>query len=138
MDFDFTFEPERYEQHCDLSQFAPPAAKHRRLRVPKGWQCKYLARQDWSEALVYVRNLAGIEPWDSKMGRRGAWRQYLRQRARRSLLLELDLPAGRYLVHAYDLDAQTVAKCEVRGNEAITLGTTDHDFALVVKRSAQP
>ena len=138
VDFDFTFEPERYEQHCDLSQFAPPAAKHRRLRVPKGWQCKYLARQDWSEALVYVRNLAGIEPWDSKMGRRGAWRQYLRQRARRSLLLELDLPAGRYLVHAYDLDAQTVAKCEVRGNEAITLGTTDHDFALVVKRSAQP
>jgi len=134
IDFDFTVEPGQYAQSAGLGTFAPPVAEKRYFQVGTGWQLKYLAQADWREALVYVRNFAGIEPWDYKQSERSVWRQYLRTRKPQSLRVQLSLPDGTYNLHVYDLDAQTVTDRKVRAGETVDLGTTDHDFAVVVKR----
>jgi len=135
VDFDFTVTPGQYAQTSTLNEFAPPNPKQRYFSIDNGWQLKYLPREDWSEALVYVRNLAGIAPWDCRMGSRGQWRQYLRTRSPQPLRIRLNLPKGRYGLRVYDLDAQTVSAREARFNDTLDLGTTDHDFAIVVKKA---
>lgn len=65
VDLDFTLEPAGYAKHCSLKEFVPPEPSARPFRFGEGWQVNYLARDDWREVLVYVRNLAGIEPWES-------------------------------------------------------------------------
>ena len=134
VDFDFTVEPTKYAQRCDLKTFAPPAPKAHPFRIGKGWQLKALPRHDWREALVYVRNVAGIELWESPGHRGSRWRQYLRTRRPAPLRIALHLPDGRYRLHMYDLDAQTEETRRVAANTTIDLGTTDHDFAFVLKR----
>ncbi|MGO8746772.1 MAG: LamG-like jellyroll fold domain-containing protein [Thermoguttaceae bacterium] len=132
VDFDFTFEPEKYEKSSTLAQFAPPEPPRRCFRFGKGWQLSYLARKDWGEALVYVRNFAGIEPWTCEMDH-SPWTQYLRTRRRAPLHLALDLPAGSYRATIYDLDRQRSITRDVDPSGSIDLGTTDHDFAIVLK-----
>ena len=95
VDFDFTFEPVKYERSVALAEFAPVEPPHRFFRFDKGWQLSYLARKDWREVLVYVRNYAGAKPWTCEMDR-SHWTQYLRDRRRAPLHLKLDLPEGSY------------------------------------------
>ena len=134
VDFDFTVEPGQYAQTATLDEFAAPEPKRRYFIIGEGWQLKYLPREDWREVLVYVRNLAGIEPWDYKHHRGSVWRQYLRTRKPQPLCISLNLPEGRYGLRIYDLDAQTVSTRDAGFGDALDLGTTDHDFAVVVKR----
>jgi len=134
VDFDFTVSPNRYKQVCRLDAFGPPRVVSRPVGFGPGWQLKFMARPDWSEALVYVRNFAGIEPWDCMVRGTRPWRQYLRTRKPAALALELRLPEGTYQWRIYDLDAQTVGERVARHNETLSLGVTDHDFAMVVKR----
>jgi len=133
VDFDFTVEPARYAKSADLKKFAPPVPSQHPFRFGQGWQLGYLAREDWRETLVYVRNLAGIEKWEAEVGRHRR-EQFLRKRAAAPLRLELQLPAGQYEATIYDLDEQKVASQIVTANGLLDLGATDHDFALVLKR----
>ncbi|NOY80046.1 MAG: LamG domain-containing protein [Kiritimatiellaeota bacterium] len=138
VDFDFTLEPERYPLRAGLAQFAPPRPSRRPFRVSPGWQLKYLADRDWREGLVYIRNLAGIERWDSETGRRRRT-QYLRRRRASLLTVEFRLPGdGTYALRIYDLDRQSVTRRKVPASHRLDLGTTDHDFAVVFARSTAP
>lgn len=133
VDFDFTVEPARYAKSAGLKEFSPPAPSQRPFRFGQGWQLNYLAREDWRESLVYVRNLAGIEKWESDVGRHRR-QQYLRQRTAVPLRLELQLPEGQYEATIYDLDEQKATSRTVTASGLVDLGVTDHDFALVLKR----
>jgi len=142
VDFDFTAKPDLYQRTCNLNEFAPPEPAQQRFEIPTGWQLSYLANQDHSEVLVYIRNMAGIAPWEVDMGR-SVWRQFLRQRAERPLAVQLRLPQRRYQLTIRDLDEQTPGKRDmqqrwVNGNERLEFGDTDHDFSLVLRRDAAP
>ena len=132
VDFDFTTTPADYEQSCPVDRFAPSIPKRCVFQVSQGWQLSYLARDDWREVLVYVRNFAGAEEWACDMGRH-RWRQFLRRRTPMPLRMECLLPAGTYRTTIHDLDEQTAETRAVRSNEALDLGVTDHDFGLVLR-----
>ena len=132
VDFDFTTDPASYEQSCSLEQFAPPAAEQHIFSLSPGWQISYLARDDWRQLLVYVRNFAGSGEWLCEMRRNRRWQQFLRQREPRPLQIRCRLPGGHYRASLYDLDDQTVTTRDLPANGTVDLGTTDHDFALVM------
>jgi hypothetical protein len=133
VDFDFTMHPERYPVVCGLDRFAPPAISQRTVTVGPGWQTSYLARDDGRAVLVYVRNYAGAELWLSKMGI-SQWQQYLRRRQAAPLRIGLDLRPGAYRLTVYDLDQQTKSGRSIQAGQALDLGTTEHDFVLVLNR----
>jgi hypothetical protein len=133
VDFDFTLEPDKYPLHATLQEFRPPEPAQRLWRLSPGWQLNYLARQDYAEMLVYVRNFAGVELWECELGGQPC-RQYLRRRTPAPLSLALRLPPGQYRVTLYDLDRQQAENRTVAAESVVDLGATDHDFALVLKR----
>lgn len=133
VDFDMTLEPDKYPLRATLQEFRPPEPTQRPLRPSPGWQLNYLARQDYRELLVYVRNFAGAELWECKLDRQPC-RQYLRRRTPAALGISFHLPAGQYQATVYDLDRQQVETRSVAAESELSLGTTDHDFALVLKR----
>jgi hypothetical protein len=131
--FDFTVEPSAYAKRAGLNEFAPPEPSQRPFRFNPGWQLNPLSREDGREMLVYVRNLAGIDKWEcGKPPRR--LQQYLRRRASAPLRLAFQLAEGSYDVQVYDLDEQKATTRAVSGTGSLDLGTTDHDFAMVIKR----
>ncbi len=134
VDFDFTFEPARYPLRATLKEFKPPMPARRYFTFGPGWQLAYLARPDWSEALIYVRNFAGVELWECRVRGPQPWKQYLRKRAPAELHLRLNLPEGVYAARVYDLDEQSVSTREARFNGRLDFGRADHDFAIVLKR----
>ncbi|MHB8900955.1 MAG: glycoside hydrolase 5 family protein, partial [Thermoguttaceae bacterium] len=133
IDFDFTLEPEKYPLHSTLEQFQPAEPKQRPLRPSPGWQLNYLAREDYRELLVYVRNFAGVDLWECKLGG-DPCRQYLRRRAPAPMKIALGLPPGQYQLTLYDLDTQQAEPRSVAADGILDLGATDHDFAMVLKR----
>jgi hypothetical protein len=135
VDFDFTLGPAKYEKTGTLAEFAPVEPPQRFFRFDKGWQLSYLARKDWREVLVYVRNYAGAKAWTCEMDR-SPWTQYLRERRRAPLHLKLDLPEGSYRAVLFDLDRRRSITRTVDAGGSIDLGTTDHDFAMVLKWEA--
>jgi hypothetical protein len=133
VDVDFAMDATGYAQTAELTGFAPPKPRGRPLTTSRGLETTYLTRPDWSEALIYVRNVSGIEPVELKHGR-GVSLQHLRTRKPLDWRLRLDLPTGDYTAHVYDLDLGTTRDQQVTGKGEITLGTTDHDVAVVLKR----
>jgi hypothetical protein len=133
VDFDFAIKADGYRQVADLTGFTPPVPVKRPFHTPPGLATTYLTRDDWSEALIYVRNVAAIEPVELKHGR-GTSLQYLRTRQVLDWQLKLDLPEGTYALHIFDLDARETSDTAVSHNGTIALGTTDHDMAIVLKR----
>jgi hypothetical protein len=133
VDFGFTLEPDKYSLHATLQDFRPPEPAQRPLRPSPGWQLNYLARQDYSELLVYVRNFAGVELWECQLENHPC-RQYLRRRSPAPLSITFGLPPGQYQATLYDLDRQQSANRLLAGDGSLDLGATDHDFALVLKR----
>jgi len=133
VDLDFTQEPDKYALRATLQEFRPPEPTQRPLRPSPGWQLNYLARQDYGELLVYVRNFAGIERWECQLDGHPC-RQYLRRRARVPLNIALRLPPGQYQTTLCDLDRQHAENRIVGADDNLELGTTAHDFALVLKR----
>ena len=133
VDFDFAPSADGYAQVADLTAFTPPVPIKRPLSTPLGLATTCLTRDDWSEALIYVRNLAGIEPVELKHGRDMSL-QHLRTRQVLDWQLKLDLPKGTYAVHIYDLDTRETTDAVVPNDGTITLGETDHDMAIVMRR----
>ena len=133
VDFDFALSGEGYAQVADLTAFTPPVPVKRPLCTAPGLATTYLTRDDWSEALLYVRNVAGIEPVELKHGR-GTSLQHLRTRRVLDWQLKLDLPKGTYDLRIYDLDTRETRDTAVANNGTIALGETDHDMAIVMKR----
>ena len=135
IDFDFVCGKSNHAKRASLDSFTPPEPGTAPLRPTPGVQLTYLARADWGETLIYLRNFAGIGPWDSPMGSRGAWRQWLRARQPVPTRVHLALPRGTYDVRICDLDEEAVRAAKVDEDGCIDLGTTDHDFALILKRA---
>lgn len=133
VDFDFALKAEGYTQTADLTTFSPPVPAARPLQAAKGLETTYLARADWSEGLIYVRNISGIEPVELKHGR-GMSVQYLRTRRPLPWRLRLALPDGSYELRIYDLDTRKTTNTVAASNGTLDLGTTDHDMAIVLKR----
>ncbi len=133
VDFDSTLEPDKYALRATLQEFRPPEPNRRPLRPSPGWQLNYLARQDYGQLLLYVRNFAGIELWECQLDRHPC-RQYLRRRALAPLNIALRLPPGQYQTTLYDLDRQHAENRIVAADGNLNLGTTNHDFALVLQR----
>jgi hypothetical protein len=134
VDFDFTLRPEDYRLHCALDRFAPPTPGKRTFRVGPGWQLASLARDDGRALLVYVRNYAGAELWECQMERH-PWRQYLRRRQAAPLRVELQSGDGPYRLTLYDLDQAAKSTRTLAPGQPLDLGTTDHDFVLVLHRA---
>lgn len=132
---DFTVDPKPagYPQHCSLAEFAPPEPASRPFRAGPGWQLKYLAREDWQQVLVYVRNVAGIEPWRPRPDRGATL--FLRTRQPAPLSLDLALSGDQpFAAAVYDLDTETTRTLTVPPTGSVELGTTDHDWVLVLQR----
>jgi hypothetical protein len=138
VDTDFVVGPEAaaaYPLRCALAEFAPPEPTRRPVRASPGWQLRYLVRDDGQEVLVYVRNLATIESWRPP-GDERAGTMYLRTRRPTPLALDFALPAGQpYAAVAFDLDSETRRAFAVEPAAALDLGSTDHDWGLVLKRA---
>ncbi len=132
VDFDFTLQPERYSRSCNLDEFAPPQATRRWFETGPGWQLTYLAREDFSEVLVYVRNYAGTDEWVNERGNGRRWTQFLRKRSPAALKIALDLPENGYRVQVMDLDEKMSTTWECGAKDAIDLGVSEHDFGLVI------
>jgi hypothetical protein len=118
-----------YAQTADLTKFAPPEPIAPPFTVGEGYQLKYLARADWSEVLVYVRNFAGVRRWEAE--RYGV--QYLRTRRAAPLTIRLNRPES-YRATFYDLDARTQRAETWAGGKTLESGETEHDFVIVLRR----
>ncbi len=105
--------------------FAPPAASSR-LSIPPGWQLRANAREGYREGLAYVRNFAGIRPWQEPK-----IHMYLRDRKPAPLKIRFDLPFAKIAVTATDLDTGAQNRFEIGGRDEIDLGLSGHDWALL-------
>ncbi len=119
------------KQSLDAPRFEAPSSMGSDFHVSSGFQLKPLVRADGSEALLYVRNFAGVERWDSPGTPRTT--QYLRKRAAAPLTITTILP-GRFTADVWDLDTGVHSSRTVSAGQALELGTTDHDFAVLLKR----
>ena len=133
VDFDFALTAEGYTQAADLASFAPPVPSVRPLLATEGLETTYLTREDWSEGLIYVRNVSGIEPVELKHGS-GMSLQHLRTRRPVEWRLRFALPDGSYALRIYDLDTQETSTMVTSHDGLVDLGQTDHDVAIVLKR----
>ncbi len=133
VDFDLTLEPDKYALLATLQEFRPSEPNRRPLLPSPGWHLNYLARQDYGELLVYVRNFAGIELWECQLDRHPC-HQYLRRRTPAPLNDAFRLPPGQYQTTLWDLDGQRAENRIVAADDNLDSGTTNHDFALVLQR----
>ena len=134
VDTDFAVEPAAYAKTCTLADFAPPEPAARPFQTGPGWQLKFLARDDWREVLVYIRNLAAVKPWEVQEPRR-SWKIFLRTRQSVPLSLGLDLPPGApFEARLYDLDQETSRTLTLQPTSTLDLGANEHDWALVLRR----
>lgn len=131
IEFDFTFDPSRYARAVSAQSFQRVTDLQPTVEVPPGWQASTLVSDDSRQALVYVRNLAGVEPWTFDAKRKAAI--YLRTRAAKPLELRLHLAGAAYQATVIDLDTGRSTAHAVPGSGQISLGTSEHDFALVLK-----
>lgn len=115
----------------DGTRFSPPDVLPSDFGVTPGCQLAPLVRADDGEALLYIRNFAGVVRWDSPGDHTST--QYLRSRAAVPLSVTLRLP-GRFTADVWDLDTGAHTQRELRPGEALDLGTTDHDFAIHLLR----
>lgn len=130
-EIDFVLSAAADRRTVDGRTFAPPVGLRSSFRVSQGFQLEPLVRRDGAEALLYVRNFAGVERWDSPGNPRTT--QYLRKRATAPLVLTVDLP-GRFTADIWDLDTHAHTTRAVVSGESLELGATDHDFAVLLMR----
>lgn len=103
-------------------RFAPPAVPKAPVACSAGYQVRTLAAADGKALIGYVRNCAEVLP------------QNVRVRTARPLTVTLSAGAGT--VQVWDLDEYRLLKTgPIPAGGKLDLGTTDHDFALVWRRS---
>jgi len=129
VDFDFAVEPKGYEivLPADEKQPLPPVDAPFRVKPP--YQVKYLMRADMREALVYLRNIGSIKPWNA--GRFGT--EYLRRRTKGELDLRFSLPCRRLTATIWNLDTGEQQERSLSGAGRISLGETEHDFVVLFR-----
>ncbi len=118
-------------QEADLRIDGPLPPLRSSFGISPGFQLKPLIRADGREALLYIRSFSGVVRWDSTGNPRTT--QYLRTRAAAQLSFSVNLP-GSFTVDLWDLDTGAHTTRQARSGEAMEVGTTEHDFAVVVKR----
>ncbi len=132
VNFDFALDDAAdYPQRADVDRFAPPEPASADFLIPPGCQLASLVRADSSEALVYVRNFAGVKLWVSPKPE--PWKQWLRERKPAAMRVTVNL-AGKFNADTWDLDTGKHERRRVACGEAIELGTSDHDFAILLQR----
>lgn len=132
VDFDFTLEnASSYAAKADCERFAPPDAPAADFAISPGFHLASLVRVEGNEALVYVRNFAGVKLWEMPKAER--WKQYLRDRRPAPLKVTVRLP-GDWQADIWDLDTAKHETREAATGNSLDLGSTDHDFALHLRR----
>ncbi|MDH7571409.1 MAG: hypothetical protein QHJ73_17680, partial [Armatimonadota bacterium] len=127
VDFDFALDASPYPLQASVEAFAPPVPPRPPFSVSSGFQLNALLREDEKEALLYVRNFAGVQLWETT--RPNNWRQYLRTRRAAPLRVSVALP-GAWRADVWDLDTGRHATHSLAPGETLELGATDHDFAV--------
>jgi hypothetical protein len=130
-DLDFALATPPRRQTVDGRKFNPATPLHSAFAVSTGFQLKPLVSLDGATALLYVRNVSGVERWDSTGDPRTT--QYLRTRSIAPLSLTVNLP-GRFIAEIWDLDSHDRATQTIVSGRPFALGATDHDFALLLRR----
>lgn len=92
---------------------------------PDGYQLKYLSAADNSLHLVYLRHYTYLRI-GSAAGRT--------RLAPRPVTLQSRLPNGGFHVDVWDLDERICGQAETDPDGRIRLGTTNHDFVLILRR----
>lgn len=101
------------------ASFAPPAQLPARVTCSPGYQAAYLAGRS-GDCLVYVRNAGPVLPQNV--------------RTREPVDLTVRLAVGKGRLQVIDLDERTTVRSQPHsGDSTLKLGTTDHDYALVVR-----
>ncbi len=130
--FDFALDDAAdYPQRADVDRFAPPEPAAADFAVSSGCQLVSLVRANGSEALVYVRNFAGVKLWVSPKPE--PWKQWLRERKPVAARMTVKL-AGTFNADLWDLDTGKHERRPVACGDVLDLGTTDHDFAVLLQR----
>ena len=128
VDFDFVLDnAPAYPAFSGIERFAPPEAGPGDFAISPGFQLASLVRTNGAEALVYVRNFAGVKLWEATKPQ--AWKQYLRQRRPAPLRVTVNL-SGWWQADVWDLDTARPRQQTVASGGSLELGTTDHDFAV--------
>ena len=132
VDFDFALDDAAgYPQSAGLDRFAPPEPASADFAISPGFQLAPLVRADGSEALVYIRNFAGVKFWESP--RPESSKQWLRERKPAAARVTVNL-AGKFNADIWDLDSGKHERKTVACGQALDLGTSDHDFAVLLRR----
>ena len=132
VNFDFAVdEAADYPQRADVNQFAPPEPASADFGISPGCQLASLVRANGGEALVYVRNFAGVKLWVSPKPE--PWKQWLRERKPATASVTVKL-AGKFNADVWDLDTGKHECRPVACGDVIDLGTSDHDFAMLLQR----
>ena len=131
VEFAFAIDAGAYPLRAGVEQFAPPEPPASEFVPSPGYQLKPLVAADGKTALLYVRNLAGVEFWESK--ERHPRRMHLRTRKPAPLQVKVNLP-GRFQAEVWDLDTGRREQRPVAAGDTLDLGTTDHDFAVLLRR----
>lgn len=131
VNFDFALDDAAdYPQRADVDLFAPPEPPSTDFAISPGSQLVSLVRANGTEALVYVRNFAGVKLWVSPKPE--PWKQWLRDRKPVAACVTVKL-AGQFNADIWDLDTGKHEHRRVACGDAIELGTTDHDFAVLLQ-----
>lgn len=120
-----------WEGGAPLDSAAPPAGPAP-IAPPEGYEAASLVREDGSEGLTYLRNVAGVFEWRNEAA--GIDRIWLRTVQARPLTLRLGLGEGRFELTVTDLDTGAEQRIERPGDGRVELGITDHDVAIHWRR----
>lgn len=132
VNFDFALDDAAdYPQRASVERFAPPEPASSDFAILPGYQLASLVRADGSEALVYLRNFAGVKLWET--AKPHPWKQWLRDRKPAAARMTVNI-AGKFNADIWDLDTGKHERRRVACGDALELGTSDHDFAVLLRR----
>ncbi|MFA6563231.1 MAG: Ig-like domain-containing protein [Verrucomicrobiia bacterium] len=132
VNFDFALDDAAdYPLRTGVDKFAPPESPSADFAISSGYQLASLVRADNSEALIYVRNFAGVKLWETI--KPNLWKQWLRERKPAALCVTVNL-TGKFQADIWDLDTGKHERRRVACGKAFDLGASDHDFAVLLRR----
>jgi hypothetical protein len=132
VNFDFALDDAAaYPQRASVDRFTPPEPASTDFVIASGYQLASLVRADNSEALVYLRNFAGVKLWET--AKPNPWKQWLRERKPAVARVTVNL-GGKFSADIWDLDTGKHERRSVTRGEMLDLGTSDHDFAVLLRR----
>ncbi|MCX6911272.1 MAG: hypothetical protein NTY01_24965 [Verrucomicrobia bacterium] len=132
VNFDFALDDAAdYPRRASVERFAPPEPASTDFAITPGYQLASLVRADNSEALVYLRNFAGVKLWETV--KPNPWKQWLRERKLAAARVTVNL-SGKFNADIWDLDTGKHEHRRVAHSESLDLGTSEHDFVVLLRR----